>query len=85
VLPDGTVRHIQAVGHPVLSAGGEVIEVVGTHVDITERKRADEERERLREMEADLAHMNRVTTLGELASSLAHELNQPIASRHWRP
>ena len=39
VLSDGTVRHIQAVGHPVLSASGEVVEVVGTHVDVTERRR----------------------------------------------
>jgi signal transduction histidine kinase len=57
-----------------------LIEVVGTHVDITERKRAEEERERWRQLEADLAHMNRVTMLGELASSLAHEINQPIAA-----
>src|SRR5271166_4820426 len=48
VLPDGTVRHIHGVGHPVISASGEVIEVVGTHVDVTERKRAEEERDRLR-------------------------------------
>jgi len=46
----------------------------------TERKCAEEERERLRQLEADLAHMNRVTMLGELAGSLAHELNQPIAA-----
>src|SRR5271166_5491851 len=39
VLPDGTVRHIHAVGHPVLSASGELVEVVGTHVDVTERLR----------------------------------------------
>ena len=57
-----------------------MIEVVGTHIDITERKRAEQERERLRQLEADLAHMNRVTMLGELASSLAHEINQPIAA-----
>ena len=80
VLPDGTVRHIQAVGHPVLSASGEVVEVLGTHVDVTERKRAEEEGDRLRKLETDLAHMNRVTMLGELASSLAHEINQPIAA-----
>ena len=80
VLPDGTVKHLHAVGHPVFSAGGEVIEVVGTHVDVTERKRTEEERERLRQLEANIAHMNRVTMLGELASSLAHELNQPIAA-----
>jgi PAS domain S-box-containing protein len=80
VLPDGTVRHIQAVGHPVINASGEGIEVVGTHIDITERKRAEEERERLRLLETELAHMNRVTMLGELASSLAHEINQPISA-----
>ena len=80
VLPDGTVKHLQAVGHPVFDAGGEVMDVVGTHVDVTERMRTEEERERLRQLEADLAHMNRVTMLGELASSLAHELNQPIAA-----
>ena len=80
VLPDGNVRHIQAVGHPVFSASGEVTEVLGTHIDITERKHAEQERERLRQLEADLAHMNRVTMLGELASSLAHEINQPITA-----
>ena len=80
VLPGGIVKHIQGLGHPVFSASGDLIEVVGTHVDVTERKRAEEERERLRHLEADLAHMNRVTMLGELASSLAHELNQPIAA-----
>jgi signal transduction histidine kinase len=80
VLPGGTVKHIQVIGHPVFSASGNLIEMVGTHVDVTERKRAEEERERWRQLEADLAHMNRVTMLGELASSLAHELNQPIAA-----
>jgi PAS domain S-box-containing protein len=45
-----------------------------------ERKLAREERERLREAQADLAHINRVTTMGELTASLAHEVNQPIAA-----
>jgi hypothetical protein len=45
-----------------------------------ERKLAHEERERLRETQADLAHINRVTTMGELTASLAHEVNQPIAA-----
>jgi PAS domain S-box-containing protein len=80
VLPGGTTKHIQVSARPVFSATGDLIEVVGTHVDITERKRAEEERERWRQLEADLAHMNRVTMLGELASSLAHEINQPIAA-----
>jgi len=80
VLPDGTVRHIHAVGHPILNASGEVIEVVGTHVDVTERRRAEQERERLRQAEAELAHINRVSMLGELAASIGHEVKQPITA-----
>src|SRR5580693_6275611 len=49
-------------------------------MDVTERKRAEEEHERLRQLEADLAHMNRVTTMGELTASLAHEIKQPIGA-----
>jgi PAS domain S-box-containing protein len=48
--------------------------------DITDRKRAEQERERLRQLEADLAHINRVSMMGELAASLAHEIKQPIAA-----
>src|SRR5216684_2619042 len=80
VLPGGTVKHIHGLGHPVFSASGELIEVVGTQLDVTERKRAEEERERLRQAQAELAHINRVTTMGELTASLAHEVNQPIAA-----
>ena len=47
VLPDGTVRHINSSGHPVLDADGEFIGFVGTAVDVTERKRAELERQRL--------------------------------------
>jgi signal transduction histidine kinase len=49
-------------------------------MDVTERKRAEEERERLRLLEADLAHINRVNMMGELAAALAHEIKQPIAA-----
>jgi PAS domain S-box-containing protein len=79
VLPDGTVKHLHTLAHPVLSPAGEVLEVVGTTVDITDRKRAEQERERLRQLEADLAHIDRVSLLGELAASIAHEVNQPLA------
>jgi PAS domain S-box-containing protein len=79
VLPDGKVKHVHAIAHPVLNANGELVEVVGTTVDITERKRAEEERERLRQIEADLAHINRVSVMGELAASIAHEVNQPLS------
>jgi PAS domain S-box-containing protein len=47
--------------------------------DITDRRRAEEERERLRQLEADLAHINRVSMMGELAASIAHEVNQPLS------
>jgi PAS domain S-box-containing protein len=49
-------------------------------LDLTERKRAEEERERLRHAQADLAYMSRVITVGELAASLSHEIKQPIAA-----
>jgi len=80
LLPDGTVKYTHTVGHPVLNASGDVVQFVGTMIDVTERKRAEEERERLRQAHADLARVNRVTTMGELTASLAHEVNQPIAA-----
>jgi signal transduction histidine kinase len=49
-------------------------------MDVTERRLADEERERLRQVQADLAHLSRVATMGELTASLAHEIRQPIAA-----
>ena len=54
--------------------------IIVTHLDVTERMRAQEEHERLRQLESDLAHMNRVSMMGELAASLAHEITQPIAT-----
>ena len=59
---------------------GALVEAVSTHVDVTERKRAQDEHERLRQLESDLAHMNRLSMMGELAASLAHEITQPIAA-----
>jgi PAS domain S-box-containing protein len=59
---------------------GNVLKWYGTLTDIEHRKRSEQERERLRQLEADLAHMNRVSMLGELAASLSHELKQPIAA-----
>jgi PAS domain S-box-containing protein len=80
VHPGGDVRDIHTVGHPVLSPSGDVVEFVGTVMDVTERRQAEKERERLRQVQADLAHINRATTMGELTASLAHEINQPIAA-----
>jgi PAS domain S-box-containing protein len=80
VRSGGELRDIHVIGHPVLSPSGDLLEFVGTVMDVTERKRAEEERERLRQAQADLARVNRVTTMGELTASLAHEVNQPIAA-----
>ncbi len=77
---DGPVRDIHVLGHPVLSTSGHLVEFVGTVIDVTERRRAEQVRARVRQLEADLAHINRVSTLGEMAASLAHEITQPIAA-----
>src|SRR5215813_5101484 len=47
VLPDGTMKYVHGVGHPVFNASGDLVEYIGTTMDVTERKRAEEERERL--------------------------------------
>ncbi|HWU40935.1 MAG TPA: ATP-binding protein, partial [Candidatus Acidoferrum sp.] len=78
-LPDGMMKHIRAIRHPVLNSVGDAVKLVGSAIDITDRKRAEEERERLRQLEADLAHINRVSMLGELVASVAHEVNQPLS------
>jgi NO-binding membrane sensor protein with MHYT domain/signal transduction histidine kinase len=80
VPPDGAMKYVRSTGHPVRNVSGDVLEYVGTSIDVTERKRAEEERERLRQAQEDLAHVNRVTTMGELTASLAHEVNQPITA-----
>jgi PAS domain S-box-containing protein len=80
MLPDGGERHIQTIRHPVVNSAGEVVQLVGTSIDVTERKHAEAERERLRQLEAELAHANRVNTLGELTTSIAHEVSQPLGA-----
>jgi PAS domain S-box-containing protein len=73
LMPDGTIKNIHIVGHPVFDESGDFVEFVGTVMDVTERTRAEEERQAL-------AHANRIATMGQLTASIAHEVNQPIAA-----
>jgi PAS domain S-box-containing protein len=77
VLPDGSIKHVYSIAHRVIDDSDTLVEYIGTVMDVTERRRAEEA---LRQAQADLAHVNRVTTMGELTASLAHEVNQPIAA-----
>jgi PAS domain S-box-containing protein len=80
MMPDGSVKHIRTVARLSTDEDPQSWVYVGAVIDITERKRAEGEHERLRQLEADLAHMNRLTTMGELTASIAHEINQPLAA-----
>ncbi len=74
VLPDGSVKHLQSMGQPETSESGD-LEFVGTVMDITERRHAEEA---LRNAQAELARVARLTTMGQLVASIAHEINQPL-------
>ena len=77
---DGEYRWFLSRSVPLRDSGGKIVKWYGISTDIEDRRRAENERERLRHIEADLAHVNRVSTLGEMAASLAHEIKQPIAA-----
>ena len=76
LMPDGSIKHVHATARAVLDNPGG-IEFVGAVTDVTARKRAED---KLHEAQAALAHVTRVTALGELAASIAHEVNQPLAA-----
>jgi signal transduction histidine kinase len=77
VLRDGTVKHVHTVGHPVLDEAGEVVELIGVSTDETERVRAQAA---VAVAQAELELVARLTTMGELAASIAHEVNQPLTA-----
>ncbi len=60
VLPDGTIKHLHSIAHPVMNESGEIIEVVGTTMDVTERKRAEE---KIRQSERELRQLLDLTPL----------------------
>lgn len=74
---DGEYRWFLVRAVPLRDEEGNILKWYGTGIDIDDRKRAEGA---LRQAQADLAHINRVSTLGELAASIAHELKQPIAA-----
>jgi PAS domain S-box-containing protein len=64
VLPDGAIKHLHAIGHPILNESGELLEFIGTVMDITERKKAESE---LRRSEGYLAEAQKLTHTGSWA------------------
>ena len=77
VLRDGTLKHLHSVGQPAFEESGDVVEYIGVTMDETERVRANAA---VHEAQAELARVARLTTMGELAASIAHEINQPLAA-----
>jgi signal transduction histidine kinase len=75
LMPNGAVKHIRTLAHSLKDGSG--IEFVGAVTDVTAAKQAESA---LNDAQADLAHATRVITLGELTSSIAHEVNQPLAA-----
>jgi PAS domain S-box-containing protein len=74
---DGKYCWLLARGVPRFAADGAFLGYIGSAIDITQRKEAESV---FRRQRAELAHMTRVSTMGELAASLAHELNQPLTA-----
>src|SRR5207248_11394801 len=77
LLPSGQVRWIAGRGHVEFSGEGQPVRMRGASVDITKRKQAEEQAARHRN---EMAHLSRVTILGELSGSIAHELNLPLTA-----
>jgi C4-dicarboxylate-specific signal transduction histidine kinase len=77
MLPDGATRWISSQGRVEFDATGQPILLRGTSREVTARKHAEHESQLLRE---EIAHAGRVSTMGQLASALAHEINQPLGA-----
>jgi two-component system, LuxR family, sensor kinase FixL len=77
LLPNGQLRWMGGRGHVEFNGDGQPVLMRGASVDITKRKRAEEQAARQRN---EMAHLSRVTILGELSGSIAHELNLPLSA-----
>ncbi|PWT71513.1 MAG: hypothetical protein C5B46_08070, partial [Proteobacteria bacterium] len=80
VQADGSIAYLAVSGRPVIDAQGRFQGYRGAASDVTLSVRADQAEKALHRTQAELAHVARVTTLGELAASIAHEINQPLAA-----
>ncbi len=76
-LPNGELRWISGRGQVEFNRDGRPVRMHGASLDITKRKQAEEQAERQRN---EMAHLSRVTMLGELSGSIAHELNLPLSA-----
>src|SRR5215468_11335816 len=76
LMPDGSIPYVHVVAHAVKDQAGE-LEFIGAVMDVTEPRRVEEQ---MRQARAELAHVARVSTLGELTAAIAHEINQPLAA-----
>lgn len=75
LMPDGSVKHLHLVAHGTRHNHGE-LEYIGAIQDITQRRRSELSLEKIR---SELAQVSRVTSLGALTASIAHEVNQPLS------
>jgi PAS domain S-box-containing protein len=76
----GSAVYIRSSGKPFFDTKGNFLGYRGTGTDITATIRADHAEQALRKTQAELAHVTRVTMLGEMTASIAHEINQPLAA-----
>lgn len=74
---DGAIRHVRGVGHPIFSDAGDLVEYVGTVIDLTERKLGEEGAPRA---EQDVARVGRAMAMGTSTAALTHEMSQPLAA-----
>src|SRR5262245_25990320 len=74
---DGEYRWLLIRAVPLRDGTGKIVKWYGTSTDVEDLKRAEEA---LSKSQAELAHVTRVTTMGELAASIAHEVNQPLSA-----
>jgi PAS domain S-box-containing protein len=77
---DGSAVYVASSGKPVFGADGRLLGYRGVSSDITAAVRAEQTEKALHEAKGELAHVTRVSTLGEVTASFAHEVNQPLAS-----